>query len=84
MSETKRLYILAGNYAQASFWARKWGLTSGDWRYVSEERTFRGLRDVRYAIVGTFYDRSDWRAITEGLKMVGGRQEHPDRGTATA
>lgn len=78
----KPLYIAAGNHQQAVTWAKHWGLAPTEWRYISWSQTLEGTRDVRYAIVGTFYDRSDSRDILGTLKRGNARLVR-DEGRAT-
>ena len=38
-------YVIAGNYAQARYWARHAGWAPTEWRYVSHVYDVHGIRD---------------------------------------
>ncbi len=65
-----RLFIVAGDYQQAVHWAREWGLEPPEWRYVTNQETLLGTHGARYALAGTWYERSDWPQIRARLASV--------------
>ena len=46
-----RIYVLAGSYDQARYWARR--LMLEDWRYISEPRDIYGVTGASYIRVGS-------------------------------
>lgn len=65
-----RIYVLAGNIQQYDFWRGQSGIKRDEAVYVSHPDAFRGLRDIRVVIVGTFNDREDAREFREQLYLT--------------
>lgn len=59
----EKIFIIAGNYAQANIWARERCLAPSDYIYVSNVDYIKGHWNKKYALVGTFKDRDDYEAI---------------------
>lgn len=60
----QRYLVVAGNYRQAIFWARKNHLGRNDFRYVSDQSQLMGyLPGTRIVFTGTWNERSDGPAL---------------------
>lgn len=69
----KLIYILAANVAEAKVFMDANGLSFADVRYLPNEVAARGLKDVDFVIVGTFWKRGDARPIYDSIVLSGGR-----------
>ena len=65
-----RIYIIAGNYAQAHTYAFSAGMKQSDWSYIDNPRKLLGLpHDTEIKFCGTYVDRLDWREMNFLLKQ---------------
>lgn len=72
MSKRLLVFVVAGNYAQAKHWMHSQGLKDREQaRYVESEQDLRGVRDVGFVRVGTWYEHHNIRAIDAELARAG-------------
>ena len=58
--------IFAATMEQARFYAKKLGLASGDWHYLSPSSVRGRMNPVVY-VVGTYYERPDFTQAMDAL-----------------
>ena len=68
MSRANPLFIIAGNYNQAKYYARDHGLTPKDWVYADYHWKIRGYKKAEYVLIGTYYERRDLHDILEVMR----------------
>ncbi len=67
----EKLYILAGNKQEADNWAFENHRSRSDYYYVENETHIRGMRNIEYIIIGTFWDRPDAQQLHDMLRVIG-------------
>lgn len=72
---SNRLWILAGNYAQAKGYARENNIRPNDWDYLLNADRLRGYRNIRLVRVGTWHERRDLGRLELELKFMGYTEE---------
>jgi hypothetical protein len=63
----RRLFVLAGNYAQAKRWAHDQQLPRSGWANLTFADTLRGARAIRLVRVGTWQGRRDLEQVEDYL-----------------
>lgn len=53
--EEVMIFIIAGDGHQADYWAKKFNLKKSECRYVYNGNMCRGLRNIKYIKVGTWW-----------------------------
>jgi len=69
--EEGRTLVVAGSYAQASYWARQWGLET--WVYAIGPESLRGWLPARIRYCGTYGRRRDWAGLLDELRCLEAR-----------
>ena len=62
------LYVVAGSYKQYADFIREYRYANGTQaRWVQDERAYRGRRGDSFALVGTYWERSQWQTFVRGM-----------------
>lgn len=67
----ERLFVIAGTYAEATWWRREHGLAGHQVKIVQDARDLIGHRNITVAMVGNYTDRADLHEIVRYLGAVG-------------
>jgi len=70
-TQAKRVFVLAGTFAQARLWATRAGVRFEAWSFISNARVFAGTWEPEVVIVGTAAERADYREL---LRELAGRK----------
>jgi len=70
------LYIIAGNWSQANSYAYDYSIEPWRWKYVYDINVIKGLRNIKYVYVGTYYERPDIDEIESMIYIMNYDNEH--------
>jgi hypothetical protein len=65
------LYIIAGTYLEATYYARRYGLGQKEWHWVKGAEDFYGLTGGQVLFAGNFSKRKDIRLLGDAVKTRG-------------
>lgn len=72
-----KIFILAGNYAQAQAYARSTEISPSAWSYVSSAATIKGTRNAKIIATGSWYCNKDIAEISDEIMRTEAEVTYP-------